>query len=677
MSSPVTLSLDPLTQFYFLIGHRGVGKTHYLKHLQNLYNKKKHKAIFLDLDREIEKKCSLSISEIFQIKGESEFRKIEEETLFSIYHQYRVDSESDIFLAVGAGYKGDFPQESQVLFLQRPTDSSGRCFLHRPRIFPEMSLYDESILLYEGRHQNFLKKSTDQIIKSEDILVKNLGLELDSSLNKPCINPDSSSQFLLESIYFFKETFSCSFGYTLLPEHFKNFSSFLSRRKNWSLNFYELRLDLLNENQLSESVRSLPKSKILLSLRKKGDIQRLEKIISKSSSALPFWGIDIEASLLPDVSLHSLRNIFSHCILSHHGENADIFLKVDPIEEWHWKWSPIVMNWNDLELHHQWWKSKSESRSFLPRSAQGRWSWYRRLFADQMLLSFFREGEGSASDQPILEDLLRDQNILSDQVSAKDFNNKKFAAVIGSPVIASFSPSFHYDFFKNYKMSIFSIDIEKDELDKNSLDFLFSLGLKAAAITSPLKVKISEAIKSEANIISEKEFRVHKRPKHCNESKNNNSYNTLVVDIHGLIHLANTDIEGFKVLIGEISSHQRVAIWGGGGTQNIMKEICPWGHFYSARKGASAVEKNNQYDFLIWSVPQKVMRGCQWPPSSWRPHTVIDLNYIENSPGIEYARSVSAAYKPGVSMFISQALEQQKIWKKYLGRVDHSSGDRR
>ena len=56
-----------------LIGMMGSGKTSVGKELA-----KKLNVAFIDIDQEIEKKYQMNISEIFQTKGESFFRKIEE-----------------------------------------------------------------------------------------------------------------------------------------------------------------------------------------------------------------------------------------------------------------------------------------------------------------------------------------------------------------------------------------------------------------------------------------------------------------------------------------------------------------------------------------------------------------------------------------------------------------------
>ena len=56
-----------------LIGMMGSGKTSVGKELAKQLN-----VVFIDIDHEIEKKYQMNISDIFQIKGENFFRKLEE-----------------------------------------------------------------------------------------------------------------------------------------------------------------------------------------------------------------------------------------------------------------------------------------------------------------------------------------------------------------------------------------------------------------------------------------------------------------------------------------------------------------------------------------------------------------------------------------------------------------------
>ncbi len=78
----------------FLVGMPGVGKSYYGKLAANELGIK-----FYDLDDEIVKLQKMSIADIFSSKGESEFRKIELETLSAIISKCNADT----IIATGGG----------------------------------------------------------------------------------------------------------------------------------------------------------------------------------------------------------------------------------------------------------------------------------------------------------------------------------------------------------------------------------------------------------------------------------------------------------------------------------------------------------------------------------------------------------------------------------------------
>jgi len=52
------------------------------------------------------------------------------------------------------------------------------------------------------------------------------------------------------------------------------------------------------------------------------------------------------------------------------------------------------------------------------------------------------------------------------------------------------------------------------------------------------------------------------------------------------------------------------------------------------------------------------------PPKHWKPIRVIDINYTEASPGLEYALQVQAQYTNGMNLFKEQAKKQREIFKQ-------------
>lgn len=76
----------------FLIGPMGSGKTTVGRHLANRFELE-----FLDLDQEIEKRCGVDVSIIFEIEGEAGFREREHAML------EEVSRREQILLATGGG----------------------------------------------------------------------------------------------------------------------------------------------------------------------------------------------------------------------------------------------------------------------------------------------------------------------------------------------------------------------------------------------------------------------------------------------------------------------------------------------------------------------------------------------------------------------------------------------
>ena len=99
----------------------------------------------------------------------------------------------------------------------------------------------------------------------------------------------------------------------------------------------------------------------------------------------------------------------------------------------------------------------------------------------------------------------------------------------------------------------------------------------------------------------------------------------------------------------------------------LEKEL-PLAFFYSARTGK--VKKHNSKqtppkpEVLVWAVGRSRMSYCCFPPRSWKPKVVLDLNYSDDSPGKEYAMLSKAQYISGKTMFHCQAQHQQKLYKK-------------
>ena len=589
---------------YLIVGHRGCGKTSFLRRIELYYEEQKKVGIFLDLDHEIEKHEHLSVDGIFEKYGQEYFRELEQKIFQKVLFQYK-EMEEDIFISLGAGFKSKELQNHYVIWLRRSTDSQGRIFLDRPQLSETSSAFQDYMDHFSQR-EKYYENICDEVFTMEE------GFNYPNNIERMFLN--------------FKDSHvgGCL---TLLPENFLSDSKleyFIKKRKKWNIRFFEFRNDLLNEEHFEKLCRYVDKESILYSCR--------TGVLSQQETPVIDWALEHgePPSKVSIVSLHQRS-------LSLEGA----FEKLDKYKNTHHlKLAVSIHSFEELERGHSWWLESPEDRSFLPYSKQGRWNWYRLIHKNRMKINFFREGNGSALDQPTLHQWHRVQH---------SFKNG-FAAVLGSPISHSQTPSEHYDFFDRYKKNVIAIDMQETEATEMNLNFLQLLGLEFAAITSPLKKVIV---------------------KYCDQfdeqTKMLGTINTLVFSQkEGWVWGFNTDASALPVLLKDLKGSS-VAVWGSGGMKTSLEKSLPQAVFYSARRGEPlGKDVHSNYDTLIWTVGRYRMPDCHWP-QGMEPKQVIDLNYSEDSPGREYSKQIkNCSYISGTALFKAQAEKQREIWKEFL-----------
>ena len=203
-----------------LIGHRGVGKTSFLKRHASYFPKIEH----FDLDREIEKKYGLSVLEIFKQKGEAIFRQYETETLAEI-----LKNNQEYIISLGAGFDlsklpAKIGNDYKIIFISRETDSAGRIFLDRPDLDSLKSPMQQYLDRFAERQSAYLKH-VDFIYNMSEGEGKNFDL-----FEKRIF----SESFQIEDAY-----------YTLTEKDLVNIDFYLK-----SFGRIELRTDLLSSKQI-------------------------------------------------------------------------------------------------------------------------------------------------------------------------------------------------------------------------------------------------------------------------------------------------------------------------------------------------------------------------------------------------------------------------------------------
>ena len=319
------------------------------------------------------------------------------------------------------------------------------------------------------------------------------------------------------------------------------------------------------------------------------------------------------------------------------------------------KAAPVIKNWESLMEGHRWYKKTPQRHSFLPRSKNGRWQWYRLLHANKMPVVFFcNKNQREVLDQP---------SVLQKKSFYRDYKDVKFfAAILGQPVFSSLTPCEQKEFFSKKNWPVLRIDISEEELNQKTLDFLQHLGLRAAAVTSPLKKKILTLCQPDP--LSQKLESVNTIC-FCEKTKKWLGTNT---DLEGLKELTQKASEYLKIsehlkTLEHLNTSFKILIWGGGGTLKTLKEVFPNADLASVRSGQLRNEQplKPHYNLVVWALSPEYHK---FPVLEKRPDLVIDLNYVENSSAKEFCLQWDPPlrYYSGLEMFKKQAEEQRNYW---------------
>lgn len=563
-------------------GHRGVGKSSLLKRHQTYFPDIAH----FDLDEEIANSVGQTVAEIFTTQGEAEFR-IMEQTLFS-----KISQKDSFVISVGGGFDVSLiPQVFERIYVSRRTDREGRIFFNRPRLNPELDSLSEFKFRFDQREPAFVKYC-DWIYQMPEAITAN----------------DIEKQVFAEGLA------AKSAFVTLQPTHLKLLDKFTK---------IELRTDLFSNEQILDLLKN--KNEFLISIRNEKGKNILADL---PQGAIVDWAL--EGGLPGDDQALSLTWISSH------AESLALGIQqLDKFNDFQLKLCPVVKIWEELQLGFQWQQKDQTRRAFLPRtdSVYGTtsvWRWFREFILPLQKLNFIAQF-AQIHDQPSLYEIYQREAV----------DHKIFSAVIGWPIEHSRTPAIHSNYFNH---STFAIPV--DELNFNTaVQFLLALGLKTAAVTSPLKIYAAEA----TEVIG------------CNS-----------------IYFAkkwvgkNTDILAIDLLCQDyLSMSDLIAVWGGGGIIQKMQNDYPHFLFFSSREGqqrgkTEKLTNTGGPTVVMWGAPRA--DNTKMPPAEWAPRLVVDFNYSESSMGLEYALNLKnkTAYISGLELFRLQAAEQIKFFKAHL-----------
>lgn len=542
-----------------------------------------------DLDQMIAQKENQPVSQIFSLRGEAIFRELEKK-----YFQDLVSKPSYV-IAVGAGFNTQLiPTDAEVIYVSRRTDSDGRIFLNRPRLNPEVSSLQEYLQRHDEREPLFRKAAS-------------WVYHLPEGLN--------DADKVEEKI--FRKDFEVENAYLTL--------AFENEMKTWpNLNKFELRTDIFSVSDIKRIVKQYNDKRFIVSVRSHVEVKQLTDLKVD-------WALELGP--VPE-------NLNAQIISLHDGEFIEGLKRLyEQPNDRHLKFCPVVKTFHELLLGLRWQQEDLKNRSFLPRTESGQkslWRWYRNLIWSRQKINFV-QGLKDFDDQPSLYEYLLMQN-----------KYKQFGAVLGNPIHHSRTPMTQGLRMQNHGV-ILAIPLSEGHFEEG-ISLLQEIGLKFAAVTSPLKLKAAKLVGTDCT---------------------NEGINSLIY--HGNQWFGtSTDADGFRALIEESKienlKNLKTAIWGGGGVISALRNILPDAVEYSARTGKSRDEQAGQLffpDVVIWAAPR--IDEIQMPSSEWNPKYILDLNYVENSMGLEYAQAhPTAIYISGLEMFYAQAREQIKFWVKHL-----------
>ena len=615
---------------YVIIGHRGTGKTSWIQEVENYFNKNNKKISIIDIDQKIEEHTQQKIKDLFQ-KGESFFREIEQKVFTQCLKSVSSKKE-DVFISLGAGYSGSIPSSCTVIHLKRLSDSLGRVFFDRPRLSPNKSSLDEYKELYKKResiYQNLRDLTWTRLDGFQSF-----GIEDEVFLGEKKL-PIKNGVF------------------TLSRKNFDTHSKeFLNHKIKMGFYFIELKNDEVSVSIMKKVVKTIPIQKILFSFRKKDDVEfesYLKEIMNSYSLNIdwPFeWG-----------SHPSFLNKNSSIIYSLHKreENEsmdDLLNRFSAPKGIHLKLAPEIFSFQELFKGHIWQGQDSKNRSFHPRSPNGRWKWYRILFSPHQKFYFLKEDfYQGVLDQPVIAEACRFKG------------SEGFGCVLGDPIEHSLTPFEQSDFFKKYNMSVLKILMTEKEVTSENLEILKKLGMRFAAITSPLKKHFYQLLKG-LNSYSFKDSSLKL------SQSDQTALNTIIFSDQW--RGFNTDVYGalsLKDWIDNTEKHRQkklsIAVWGGGGVLNTLEQAFLNQNydisFYSARTGQIKKGSDKNPDVIIWAAG----RNKDFLPHQWKPSYILDLNYTEDSPAREYSIQTQAEYISGLMWFKVQAQWQRKIFQYF------------
>jgi 3-phosphoshikimate 1-carboxyvinyltransferase len=620
-----------LAETTFLAGQRGVGKSSLLRRLLVAARDRGIALHALDLDGEIERREGVPIPDLFEAGGEARFRALERRTLEAVLEEFAAARRrgEPAAIALGAGFEAfDLPvfrsPLTRVIWVRRRTDDDGRILLDRPRLDASATPLAEFRSRARDRGARFREIADRELVLREG-LPETAGSERDLLL----LGRARLGAWL-----------------TMPPSALvrpAGIARYWEARRDWGIERVELRDDLLPPDRMLAARDGIPDERLVVSFRVPGaPVPRdLDPPIEVD------WALELGPP--PEGLRPTIASLHERLPGESLASALDRLVETAPAGTPRLKAAPEVRDFAELAAGDAWQRRDPHRRSFLPRSPDGRWSWYRLRQKGRQAMGFVRDGGDAgpvgAPDQPTLLEWLDERPGLS-----------RFGAVLGDPVAASRSPALHLAWALSRGASYYAIRVAETEFDE-AIAVLEQLGLGFASVTAPLKRAALRLAGASASPLAAEAGAV----------------NTLLREGREAAWTGeNTDVPGLAASVEEWKRAEaipdlaalRIALWGGGGTLEAMRRAFPGAVAFSARTGQprDGSLASGPWDVVVWAVPRSRAGACVAPGPDFRPRLVFDLDYRENSPGREFALACGARYFSGLHFLERQAALQQRYW---------------
>ena len=122
----------------------------------------------------------------------------------------------------------------------------------------------------------------------------------------------------------------------------------------------------------------------------------------------------------------------------------------------HLKLAIEIFNFKELKTAYDWYCEDPKNRSFLPRSKEGAWLWFRQAFGPKMFLHFIKERSIPLMEKADKSFAVLDQPFLSEAVPFLK-QRKALAGVLGDPIQFSATPGEQNKFLMNKTLFLFCL----------------------------------------------------------------------------------------------------------------------------------------------------------------------------------------------------------------------------